>query len=138
MLISYEYFIERLTSKIKSDDMLFYELLTAVVNNPKRYTGIFRLTNAKTKLIQNLTQSREIKFGDFMEEIITEYIAKMGYINLNKHLGNDYEGNTLNADQVFTKDDTVYLIEQKLRDDHDSTKKRGQFDNFKKKYLLLK
>ncbi len=138
MIITYDRFIERLNNRIKSDASFFYELLVTVVKNPNRYTGIFRLSNAKTKLIQNVTQSREIKFGDFMEEIVTEYIEKMGYINLNKSIGTDAEGNALSADQVFRKQDTVYLIEQKIRDDHDSTKKRGQYENFRKKYTLLR
>lgn len=138
MIFTYEHFIEKLNLKIKSDESFVYELLVTVVKNPNRYTGIFRLSNAKTKLIQNATQSREIKFGDFMEDIVTEYIAAMGYTNLDKNIGTDEEGNALSADQVFMKDNTVYLVEQKIRDDHDSTKKRGQFQNFKKKYLLLK
>lgn len=125
MILSYEYFINRLNSKVKSDDSFYYDLLITVIKNPNRYTGNFRLSNAKTKLIQNVTQSREIKFGDFMEEIITEYIEKMGYINLSKNIGTDAEGNPLSADQVFKKESTIYLIEQKIRDDHDSTKKRG-------------
>ena len=138
MIKTYEDFVCQLNNRIKSDDADFiYELLVTVVKNPNRYTGIFRLSNAKTKLIQNVTQSREIKFGDFMEEIVTDYIAAMGYRNLNKSIGNDEEGNALSADQVFVKDNTVYLIEQKIRDDHDSTKKRGQYANFKKKYTLL-
>lgn len=137
MIMTYEHFIERLHNKIKSDDSFFYELLVTVVKNPNRYTGIFRLSNAKTKLIQNVTQSREIKFGDFMEEIVTEYIACMGYTNLDKNIGTDTEGNALSADQVFRKGNTVCLIEQKIRDDHDSTKKRGQYENFRKKYSLL-
>ncbi len=136
--MTYEYFIEKLYNKIKSDDSFYYELLTTVVKNPNRYTGIFRLSNAKTKLIQNVTQSREIKFGDFMEEIVTEYIELMGYENLNKSIGTDTEGNALSADQVFKKENTIYLVEQKIRDDHDSTKKRGQYENFRKKYSLLK
>jgi len=139
MIITYEKFIGLLNKRIKNDDESFiYELLITVVKNPNRYTGIFRLTNAKTKLIQNVTQSQEIKFGDFMEEIVTLYIDLMGYTNLNKSIGTDEEGNALSADQVFIKDNTIYLIEQKIRDDHDSTKKRGQYANFKKKYTLLK
>jgi len=90
------------------------------------------------QVIQNVTQSREIKFGDFMEDIITKYIKKMGYRNINKSIGTDENGDALSADQVFIKDNTVYLIEQKIRDDHDSTKKRGQYQNFRKKYILLK
>lgn len=29
----------------------------------------------------------------------------------------------------FSKDNIIYLIEQKVRDDHDSTKKSGQINN---------
>lgn len=137
MLKSYEEFIDALNNNLKDDDFV-YELLVTVIENPNRYTGIFRLSNAKTKLIQNVTQSREIKFGNFMENIVTEYISLMGYKNLDKNIGNDEEGNPLSADQVFMDNDTIYLIEQKIRDDHDSTKKRGQYQNFEKKYNLLK
>lgn len=138
--MEYLQFKDKLEHRIITDDSFNYELLKTVIKNPKRYTGIFRLSNAKTKLIQNVTQSREIKFGDFMEDIVTDYIAIMGYTNLDKNIGNDEDGNALSADQVFKKgtENTVYLIEQKVRDDHDSTKKRGQFQNFKKKYMLLK
>lgn len=137
-MIDYADFVSRLNAKVKSDEDFYVELLKTVIKSPHRYTGIFRLTNAKTKLIQNVTQSREIKFGDFMEEIVTEYIALMGYHNLDKNIGNDEAGNALSADQVFEKGNGIYLIEQKIRDDHDSTKKRGQFENFRKKYTLLK
>ncbi len=137
MILTYEFFVGKLNEKIKSDADFCYELLKNVIDNPHRYTGIFRLSNAKTKLIQNVTQSREIKFGDFMEDIVTIYIDKMGYHNLEKRIGTDENGDALNADQVFLGGDTVYLIEQKIRDDHDSTKKRGQYSNFKKKFSLL-
>ena len=137
-MIDYDDFVSRLNAKVKSDEDFYVELLSTVIKSPHRYTGIFRLTNAKTKLIQNVTQSREIKFGDFMEEIITEYIALMGYHNLDKNIGNDEAGNALSADQVFQKENNIYLVEQKIRDDYDSTKKRGQFENFRKKYTLLR
>lgn len=136
--MDYRIFVDKLNQKIKSNDDFEYELLETVIKNPNRYTGIFRLSNAKTKLVQNVTQSREIKFGDFMEDVVTDYIAEMGYKNLDKSIGNDENGDALSADQVFMSENDVYLIEQKIRDDHDSTKKRGQYANFKKKYTLLK
>mgnify|MGYP003376903050 CR=1 FL=1 len=141
MIIPYAYFTKQLDSHIKSDDAFCYELLKTVIKNPERYTGLFRLSNAKTKLIQNVTQSREIKFGNFMEEMITDYIAAMGYKNMEKHIGCGDDGKPLNADQVFLNPwdkSQLCLIEQKMRDDHDSTKKRGQYANFQKKYTLLK
>lgn len=137
-MISYAEFKTRLNERIREDIDFNLELLETVINNPRRYTGILRISNARTKLIQNVTQSREIKFGDFMEDIVTDYIGRMGYINLDKNIGKDKNGDALSADQVFRKDNTVFLIEQKIRDDHDSTKKRGQYDNFRKKYTLLR
>ena len=138
MIITYEEFVNELHKKIKSGNDFYLELLKTVIDNPNRYCGLFRLSNAKTKLIQNVTQSNEIKFGDFMEDIVTAYIAKLGYINLDKEAGVDEQGNRLNIDQLFKYGNTIYLVEQKIRDDHDSTKKRGQFLNFDKKVQLIK
>ena len=78
-MISYAEFKTRLNERIREDIDFNLELLETVINNPRRYTGIFRISNARTKLIQNVTQSREIKFGDFMEDIVTDYIGRMGY-----------------------------------------------------------
>ena len=133
MIKNYDNFTRELNERIKSDDEFFYELLITVIKNPERYTGIFRVSNARTKLIQNVTQSREIKFGGFMEDIITQYISAMGYENLSKKISDELE-----ADQLFVMNEKICLIEQKIRDDHDSTKKRGQYDNFSKKYTALK
>ena len=132
-MINYDNFTRELNERIKSDDEFFYELLITVIKNPQRYTGIFRVSNARTKLIQNVTQSREIKFGDFMEDIITQYISGMGCKNLSKKISDELE-----ADQLFMMNEKICLIEQKIRDDHDSTKKRGQYDNFRRKYMALK
>ncbi|EGE9806885.1 restriction endonuclease, partial [Campylobacter jejuni] len=98
--MTYQNFKNKLDTKIFGED-LNYEILLTVLNNPKRYIGLFRITNAKTKLIQNITQSCEIKFGDFIEEILSEYIIEMGYKALDKNIGFDEENNKLNADQVF-------------------------------------
>ena len=96
MIITYDHFMERLNKKIKSGDDFYLELLKTVIDNPSRYCGLFRLSNAKTKLIQNVTQSKEIKFGDFMEDIVTEYLGLIGYENCAKDLGVDENGDRLN------------------------------------------
>lgn len=137
MLMSYDEFAESFAQSIKSDAELIFDLLKSVIRYPTRYTGVFRVSNAETKLIQNVTQSNEIKFGDFMERIITEYISRMGYSNMDKNIGCGRSGDRYSADQIFSLNDNVFLIEQKIRDDHDSTKKRGQFNNFVNKYELL-
>lgn len=137
MIIAYTEFLDELHKKIRTGEDFYLNLLKTVIDNPSRYCGLFRLSNAKTKLIQNVTQSNEIKFGDFMEDLVTIYLEKLGYQNLPKDAGTDEEGNKLNIDQLFAKNETVYIVEQKIRDDHDSTKKRGQYLNFSKKIRLI-
>ena len=73
-----------------------------------------------------------------MEDVVTEYIGALGYKNLNKEIGCDDNGDRLSVDQLFEKNNILYFVEQKIRDDHDSTKKRGQYDNFEKKIMLLR
>ncbi len=135
--MQYSDFKKMLKKEVFGED-LNYQILKTVIDNPQRYIGIFRVTSTKTKLIQNITQSCEIKFGDFIENILTVYLSDMGYKNLNKNLGEDEEGNNLSADQVFKNGNNIAIIEQKIRDDHDSTKKRGQYANFVKKIKKLK
>lgn len=84
--------------------------------------------------MQNITQSREISFGDFLEDIITKYLG-LFYENLPKHV--QYNNERMVFDQLFIYENKIYMIEQKIRDDHDSTKKHGQFSNFLKKVKYL-
>ena len=111
------------------------KLLEGIADNPDRFIGLFRPTKPKTKLIQNLTQSHEIKFGDALESIFTDYFGKLGFKLLPKRITDTQSGEALNIDQLFEVDGVIYMIEQKVRDDHDSTKKRGQFTNFENKYF---
>lgn len=107
-------------------------LIAKIAKYPNRYIGLFRPTKPKAKILQNLLQSHEIRFGDAFEEAIEEYLKEFGYQILEKKFvnGDDEE---LNLDQCFKFKNKVYFIEQKIRDDHDSTKKRGQIENFEKK-----
>lgn len=133
MLIENDVFSKWFNEKIFSNSKI--ELLEKMAKYPDRYVGIFRPTKPKMKIIQNLTQSHEIRFGDAMEFIIEKYIEKMGYEILPKQLKTN-DGD-LSLDQCFRKNNIVYFVEQKVRDDHDSTKKRGQVDNFEKKIFEL-
>lgn len=131
-LIEYNEFVNQLEKTVyknaKSD------LLNKVANNPDRYVGLFRPTSPEVKLIQNITQSHEISFGDFVEDIITKYLGFF-YKNIEKR--HFYNGETILFDQLFEYDNKIFMLEQKMRDDHDSTKKRGQFENFMKKVNYL-
>jgi Holliday junction resolvase-like predicted endonuclease len=96
---------------------------------------LFRPTKPKGKILQNLLQSHEIKFGNVFEIVIEEYFKENGFEFLNRKI--DFEDKKLDIDQIFYKDNIIYFIEQKIRDDHDSSKKRGQIDNFEKKIFAL-
>ena len=130
--IEYNDFVTKLEKTVyknaKSD------LLNKVAVNPDRYVGVFRPTSPEIKLIQNITQSHEISFGDFVEDIITQYLG-LFYKNMEKR--RYYNGDVILFDQLFEYDGKIFMLEQKMRDDHDSTKKRGQFDNFIKKVNYL-
>lgn len=112
------------------------DLLEKISEYPNRYIGIFRATKPKAKILQNLLQSHEIRFGDAFELLIQEYLKLNGFTILPKKFSNQ-NGEVLSIDQCFQKDDKIYFVEQKVRDDHDSTKKRGQIQNFEKKLNLM-
>lgn len=117
------------------------KLLENIAENPERYLGIFRPTKPKTKLLQNLLTSHEIKFGDALERLIEQYLKEHNFSPLSKKIpyyNKDKEKmESLELDQLAKKDNTYYFIEQKMRDDHDSAKKRGQIDNFERKLEAL-
>jgi Holliday junction resolvase-like predicted endonuclease len=123
-------FNETIFEKSKAD------LLEKIASSPSRYIGLFRPTKPKGKILQNLLQSHEIRFGDAFEQVIEKYLKIKGCEILPKRFTNK-EGEVLNIDQCFRKDNKVFFIEQKVRDDHDSTKKRGQILNFEKKLDIM-
>ncbi len=105
------------------------ELLVRITKHPERFVGLFRPSTPRDKIIQNLIQAREIRFGNAMEEVFRQILRSSGYEYLrdpSRNLAYDH----LCLDRTGNK---VIIIEQKVRDDHDSSKRRGQFDNFKRK-----
>ena len=111
------------------------DLLEKIADYPERYIGLFRPTKPKAKILQNLLQSNEIRFGDALEILFEKYFEQLGFTSLPKKI--KLEEEDLNLDQLFKDSKYIYFIEQKIRDDHDSTKKRGQFANFEKKITAL-
>lgn len=112
------------------------DLIEKLANNPERYVGVFRPTKPLAKLMQNLLQSHEVHFGDALEYIIKEIINGFGYTNLPLEL-KAFDGKILSLDQFFYDEKNYFFVEQKIRDDHDSTKKRGQIQNFEAKLSFL-
>ena len=64
MLLDFETTKKSSTQKYLKTAGMIYKKMSKY---PERYTGIFRSTLPKDKLIQNISQSHEINFGDAME-----------------------------------------------------------------------
>ncbi len=105
------------------------DLLEKIASAPSRYIGLFRPTKPQGKILQNLLQSHEIRFGNAFEKIFQNYLEIIGF----EILPNNFIEENLRIDQCFQKGGKIYFVEQKVRDDHDSSKKRGQIENFEKK-----
>jgi hypothetical protein len=114
------------------------ELLRKIADRPERFIGLFRPTKPGAKVLQHLLQSHEIRFGDAIEEILTAFLDYWGFTTLEKIIIPDPTSRRkLDIDQYFMGGGIYYFIEQKVRDDHDSTKKRGQISNFETKLEFL-
>ena len=111
-------------------------LFSSIAKNPQRFIGKFRATSPKGKVMQNLTQSIEVKMGALFEILIEDVFISYGYEPLDK-VWIAEDGKELHGDLFFIKNDELLFIEQKVRDDHDSTKKRGQFENFVQKAKII-
>jgi len=132
--VNYEKFCEILNKHIFEDEKK--ELLRRIAERPERFIGLFRPTKPGAKVLQHLLQSHEIRMGGALEEIIEEILKYLGFEVLSKYMVNE-KGEELSLDQYFTDGKIYYFVEQKVRDDHDSTKKRGQISNFEKKLEIL-
>jgi hypothetical protein len=112
------------------------ELLKNIAERPERFIGLFRPTKPGAKILQHILQSHEIRFGDAFEELIEEILRELNFSILNKLIVGE-NGDSLSLDQYYKSKGMHYFIEQKIRDDHDSTKKRGQVSNFETKLETL-
>ena len=72
------------------------------------------------KAINSIVMSSNIRYGDFIEEVVRTFLEE-NKIKVNK--------NKKNYDLYFKIGKKIYIGEIKMRDNHDSTKKRGQIDN---------
>lgn len=133
--MNYQLFCQILNKHIFEGEKI--ELLRRISESPERFIGLFRPTKPGAKILQNLLQSHEIRMGGALEEIIEQILKDIGFKILPKNIKNT-KGEQLSIDQYFTDGKNYYFIEQKVRDDHDSTKKRGQISNFEEKLEILR
>ena len=103
MILEYDAFVNKLNETLFEGSSA--DLLSKIVSSPDRYVGIFRPTKPKTKLIQNITQSHEIKFGDALENIFEDYFRALGFEMLPKRLSarETKDNKDYDIDQLFKK-----------------------------------
>jgi len=129
-MIDYQEFSSILNRHIFGEEKK--DLLERIAKKPERFVGLFRPTKPESKILQNIFQSREIRFGDAMEEIAKSILVSLGYEILDSQITPE-----LRVDLYFCRSKSFYMVEQKIRDDHDSTKRIGQFVNFREKFEFL-
>lgn len=121
------------------NDALFADsrkkLLSSIAQYPENFVGLFRPTTPKAKIAQSLSQSYEIKFGYAFEKLVQLYLKENGCQLLPCSIV--IEGDTKELDIHFRKGGVDYVVEQKIRDNHDSTKKVGQIDDFERKLVAV-
>ena len=87
--------------------------------------------NKNDLLSGSIFNTCNIRYGDFLEEIINEFLHENGaIISLDRKKGN--------YDLLFEYRGVLYVGEIKIRDNHDSTKKKGQIQNLINKVNIQK
>lgn len=87
----------------------------------------YQIFSPREKMQQYYLTSMGIKLGQALEELFSMLLAELGAeFSLDRR--KTIEG--YDCDQIFRFNNKVVLIEQKIRDDHDSSKKRGQVENY--------
>lgn len=131
MMITKEECFAILDKHIKSDVSKFW---TDALDKTDlhRFTTQFMPFSFEDKLKQYYFTSRVVCFGNALEEIFHCMLEKNGAIFLDRHYVAKHD-----CDQLFSYLNKTVLIEQKVRDDHDSSKKTGQIVNFQAKKNAL-
>jgi hypothetical protein len=88
-------------------------LLEKISDKPERYVGLFRSTKPMAKILQNLLQSQEIKYGNAFEKLIESYLIESGFTVLPKKIPEGKVNDRLIIDQCFRIKEKIYFIEQK-------------------------
>lgn len=110
-------------------DEIFYKKI--VLDKSYRETKFSAFGNFE-KLLKTIMTSLEIKFGNYLEDLfILICIQEAGL--------KEFESESKNIDLLLTNEDNrLYIGEIKKRDNHDSTKWKGQIMNLNDKYTTVK
>lgn len=117
-----------------------------LADSPERLVGVLHANTFELGSITSFGYSRNNSFGNAIEGIFREIIESNGWtIEGTTYNLEDYALKTprmskkkkISVDQVFSNNNSVVFIEQKIRDDHDTSKWEGQWNNFEYKLKVL-
>lgn len=114
------------------DEQELLERLLSSSYNLKRIISPYQALPLREKIVQTILTRINISFGNYAEEITKKTIAAFG--------GEIFEGKSSDkvADCLFMYKGKTYLIEQKVRDDHDTSKRVGQATDFIEKKKIFR
>lgn len=125
-------------------DFLVYEgvegrLLRTIADEWGRIGGAYQVGTPKQNLEHNILVSLKIAFGNVCESLVSDILVRQAsHIPLEASIVSSSSGDALSLDGHFRSPDSgEYFAEIKMRDDHDSTKRRGQWNNFFDKLVTL-
>lgn len=131
--MKYNTYKEILDQHLIIDDVTsFVKSLVKDSTSFKRITTSFNIKSFEERLSGSYLTSISIKLGDALEDAFKEYLKEKGAI----FLARDFVPHK-DCDQIFQYNDIIFLIEQKIRDDHDSSKKIGQIENYNNKKNII-
>lgn len=133
--MEYSKFKEILDKHLIIDDKTtFVKSLVHTKDAAMRLMSGFKITSLESRITSKYLTSIQIKLGDALEDVFKEYLKEKGVNFLPRNFVTDKD-----CDQIFTYNGITFLIEQKIRDDHDSSKKEGQITNYNiKKQTIAK
>ncbi len=104
------------------------KLIKKISSEPDRFLD-YNSISYSDEIYQFLLTSTKIKIGIFHEFLLKYLFVSVGYKPLDNVILIDNK--QIKIDQLLTKGDRVILIEQKMKDDHDSTKKTSIINDLK-------
>ncbi|WGI36772.1 hypothetical protein [Mesomycoplasma lagogenitalium] len=109
-------------------ERIFYTIKKSEVKN-----SIYTIPiENEIKFYGSIVQIANIKYGNFFEQVIKEFLKENNFNLLNEN--NEYK----NIDLLFSLNNDLYIAEVKVRDNHDSTKRIGQISNLLSKSKKIK
>lgn len=142
---------ERLNQKMNSyvPTNFVKTTLKKLANDSSRLLGSLHANSFELGSIVSYGYSRNNSYGNAIESVFSTILEDNGWkIEPTKYYLDNVDKNKLKVhvpsnkksiavDQVFSNDNYFVFIEQKIRDDHDTSKAPGQFENYELKFRIL-